>query len=50
MAIGLCVFIAILYLIGFSTAKRLVWEDGTVPNPWKKYAPGAADEAPAVTE
>ncbi|MDR2196346.1 MAG: MFS transporter [Coriobacteriales bacterium] len=42
MAIGLCLVIGLLFIIAFLFAKKVVWEDGTIPNPWAKYAPAVA--------
>jgi MFS family permease len=37
MAIGLCIVIAVLFFVAYTSAKKLTWNDGTIPNPWKKY-------------
>jgi MFS family permease len=44
MAIGLCVVIALLFLVAYTSAKKCVWEDGTVPNPWRKYTIKKAED------
>jgi MFS family permease len=41
LAIGFCILIATLFIIGFLCARKLVWEDGTRPNPFKPYKPAA---------